>query len=333
MVVFCWTDGRQKFPERSHLLGNPARKPDVQWYVGDDGEAALKYVHDELKKTSDSEVRMSRNKDSEDISMSFMHGGKEWVVKFSSNFPRSKASLTSDGENRGEIGGETVEIAVRRMIDLLFSPMNQPKGTVQWYDGDEGVVNLGYVHDELKKIAVGEVRMSRRKSTLDITLAFERQGQAWQVKLPSSFPRSYVTLVKNEEELGTVGGDTVEAGTKAIIRRIIGQWYATDGGEASLKYVFDELTQIADDEVQMSRHLDTQDITLAVTYHGQQWQVKFPFNFPHSNAKVTFDGHVYAVVGGETLQTAVEAIKNRIMSVDNPAAKTVFWKAVTCAPS
>ena len=175
--------------------------------------------------------------------------------------------------------------------------------------------------------------MHRKTDTQDVTLKFERQGQAWQVKFPFNFPRSPATLVKNEEELRTVGGNTIETATGAIINHIIGQWYATDEGEDDLRYVFDELKQIADDDVEMSRNTDTQDITLSLERHGNQWQVKFPSDFPSSNAKLTFKGDVYAAVGGDSLEAAVSAIKNRISSVDNPAAKTVFWKSVACPTS
>ena len=329
---FC-SDGthpRQQFPERSHLLGNPVGTRDVQWYVGGDG--ALKYVFDELTQIADGDVNMSRNTTTLDISMNFMHRGQEWIVKFPPNFPRSEARLSSDGEERGEVGGDTVQIAVRRMINVLIPLMHQPND-VQWYTGDEGEADLKHVHDGLKRIADGEVKMRRKRDTQDITLSFERQGQTWQVKFPSNFPRSHVTLVKNGEELRTVGGKTVETATGAIINRIIGQWYATDEGEAALRYVFDELKKIADDDVEMSRNTNTQDISLSLERHGEQWQVKFPSDFPGSNAKLTFQGDVYAVVGGDSLEAAVSAIKNRISSVDNPAAKSVFWKVVSCPTS
>lgn len=331
---FC-SDGthpNQQFPERSHLLGNPVRTQNVQWYIGGEGEAALKYVFDELAQIADGDVNMSRDKVTQDISMNFMHRGREWVVKFPPNFPRSKARLSSNGEERGESGGDTVQLAVRRMISVLISSLHQ-QNDVQWYADDEGEADLKHVFDELKRIADGEVKMRRKTDTQDVTLKFERQGQAWQVKFPFNFPRSPATLVKNGEELRTVGGNTIETATGAIINHIIGQWYATDEGEDDLRYVFDELKQIADDDVEMSRNTDTQDITFSLERHGNQWQVKFPSDFPSSNAKLTFKGDVYAAVGGDSLEVAVSAIKNRISSVDNPAAKTVFWKAVACPTS
>lgn len=458
--------------ERSHLLGNPARPRAVQWYVGEGGEAALKYVFDELTQIADGNVNMSRNTDTQDISISFIHRGKEWSVKFPLNFPRSKASLSSDGEERGKIGGGTVEIAVRGMLRLLNSrepghlshhqrdnptvestvqwyasddgeadlkyvfneltrlvngevkmrrntdtqdialnfeyqgqiwqikfPANFPKskanlirdgdeegkfggenvkvavraivnritslkqpsaemfvlpartGMVQWYSGGEGEAHLKYVFEEMMKIADGEVKMSRDKDIQDVTLSFNRQGQAWQIQFPSDFPVSSVSLTSDGEDCGKVGGNTVESATIAITNRITGhcfgneggagtfeeqarratiQWYAGEQGEAALKYVFDELRQLADDGVQMSRKIDTQDVTLRFKRHAQQWQVKFPSNFPNSDARLIFNGDVYAVVGSDTFETAVRTIKYHISSADQPGATTVHWKSISC---
>ena len=463
---------KRRSPERSHLLGNPARPPAVQWYVGEEGEAALKYVFDELTQMADGNVNMSRNTETQDISISFIHNGKEWIVKFPLNFPRSKASLSSDGEQRGRIGGDTVEIAVRRMLRLLTSPKahnpsthqrdnpvcdsavqwyagddgeadlkyvfneltrlangevkmrrntvtqdialnfeyqgqtwkikfpaNFPKskanlirdgeeegkiggenakaavraivnrikslkhpsaemfalpactGMVQWYADGEGEAHLKYVFDEMMKFADGEVTISRDKDVQDVTLSFNRQGQAWQIRFPSNFPVGFASLTCDGEDCGKVGGNTVESTTIAITNRITGQydgneggagmfeepaqratiqWYADDQGEAALKYVFDELRQLADDGVQMSRKIDTQDVTLRFKRHTQQWQVKFPSNFPHSDARLIFNGDVYAVVGGDTLESAVSAIKSRISFADQPEAMNVHWKSVAC---
>lgn len=467
MLCVVFADGTppiQKPPERSHLLGNSARTPAVQWYTGEQGEGALKHVFDELTQIADSNVNMSRNTVTQDVSMSFIHHGQEWEVKFPSNFPRGNACVTCDGEERDMIGGDTVEIAVRRIISLIIVtirmdqpplhrhgklgdkaviqwyhgdegeadlkyvhgeltriangevkisrktdtqnvtlsfvcqeqswqvkfPSNFPKSKAslvkdgeeqgkiggvnvkvavraiisrisptkesssdmfrppacealaQWYDGDEGEAALKYVFGELTKIADGEVNMRRKTDTQDITLSFERRGQIWQVKFPSNFPNSFASLISNGEECRKVGGDNVESATSAIANHIAGQrnaginiptvqWYVSEQGEADLKYVFHQLTQIADDDVSMSRNTDTQDVTLSFERHGQQWQVTFPSNFPNSNASLTFNGDVYANVGGNTLETAVSAIIYRIKSVDQPGAKTVHWKA--CAIS
>ena len=461
---------KQKPPERSHLLGNPGYTPGVHWYVGEQGELDLKHVFNELSQVADSDVNMSRNTVTQDVSMSFTYHGQEWKVTFPFNFPRSEATLRSDGEERRKIGGDTVESAVRGMISLLVSSMNRPlprgqgqpahKAGDQWYSGVQGEADLKFVFDELTRIADEEVKMTRKTDTQDITLSFERQGKAWKVKFPAefprskarllkereeygkiggdnmniavdaiirrilsakdpaadmfakspqnaaiqwyagdegeaalkyvynelkkiadgemkmrrnidsqdvklilynqeqkwqvtfppNFPRSHATLDRNGEECGKVGGESVETATSAIINHIAGlrcadnedkvdmfgppagaQWYAGDQGEASLKYVFQQLAQIADGDVRMSRNTNTQDITLSFERHGQQWQVKLPSNFPSFNARLIFNGDVCAEVGGNTLETAVSAIKNRISSVDQPAAKTFYWKAVSCA--
>ena len=81
---------------------------------------------------------------------------------------------------------------------------------------------------------------------------------------------------------------------------------AGDQGEASLKYVFQQLAQIADGDVRMSRNTNTQDITLSFERHGQQWQVKLPSNFPSFNARLIFNGDVCAEVGGNTLENCCQ---------------------------
>ena len=87
--MFSSTD---RTPERSNLLRNPAHESAVHWYFGAEGEAALKYVFDELTKIADGKANMSRNTNTQDISISFRCRGQEWIVKFPSNFPGSKAS-------------------------------------------------------------------------------------------------------------------------------------------------------------------------------------------------------------------------------------------------
>ena len=191
---------KQKPPERSHLLGNPGYTPGVHWYVGEQGELDLKHVFNELSQVADSDVNMSRNTVTQDVSMSFTYHGQEWKVTFPFNFPRSEATLRSDGEERRKIGGDTVESAVRGMISLLVSSMNRPlprgqgqpahKAGDQWYSGVQGEADLKFVFDELTRIADEEVKMTRKTDTQDITLSFERQGKAWKVKFPAEFPRS-----------------------------------------------------------------------------------------------------------------------------------------------
>lgn len=209
--------------------------------------------------------------------------------------------------------------------------INQPESSVQWYVGEKGEAALRFVFDELKSIADTEVTMSREKSTKDLSLRFERHSRSWQVKFPASFPSSQATVVKNGEEEVAIGGNTMEASIREIVSHIVraSQWYASSEGEAALKYAFDELTQMADSGVEIIRNRGTQDITLIFVRHGHMWRVQFSCYFPESYAKVTYEEDVYASVPGETLETAVREIKQRISASDNAGAKTMFWKAVT----
>jgi len=354
---------KQKSPERSHLLGNPARTPSVQWYAGEQGEAALKHVFDELTQIAHGDINISRNKATQDVSMSFMHRGQAWVVSFPRNFPSSKASLTRDGEERGKIGGDSVESAVRRIIGVLISSTDQPsphrwenpphKAAIQWYSGEEGEADLKYVFDELTRIADGEVKMSRTKDIHDVTLSLERQGQTWKVKFPSSFPKSKASLIKDGEEQGKVGGVNVKIAVRSIVSRISSakdpaldmfgpsarkdatQWYVGDQGEAALKYVFDEITKIADGEVKMSRTTDTQDVNLSFERQGQTWQVKFPYNFPRSFASLIRNGGDSGKIGGGTVETATSAITDHIAGkkcIGNEDEANVFGQPARRTP-
>ena len=318
---------------RDQMSGNPARVAAEQWYAGDQGEAALKFVLDRFTNIADSAgVKITRATDTQNVTMTFERRGKEWQVAFPSNFPRSRASLACSGElNTRMIGGDTIEIAVSSMINCISSlDQPSPRGNGaphvvahdQWYVGEKGEAELKYIFDELRSIAESEVRMTRKLDTQDLSLNFHHEGQDWQVVFPSNFPRSYVTLSTNEEEHVIVSGNTVKIAVNAIIAHIrdsrparmtATQWYASKEGEMALKYIFDELRDFADGKaVNMSRKTDTQDITLTFQRHGQDWHVKFPFNFPRSSASLSYNGTFYARVGGDTVENAVSAIINRI---------------------
>ena len=333
---------------------NPAYEPGVQWYSGDHGEEDLRYLFNELSMIADGELSMSRKTDTQDITMKFERNGQTWQVQFPSNFPRSRASLMRNGQTHGKIGGEDVKASVEALVTHILSeeepateaiaPVAQ-RGTTQWYAGDKGEAALKRVYDELKENADGEVKMSRDTDTQDIKMRLEYHGQRWQVIYPHNFPGSAATLHRNGEEYVKVGGNSVETAATAIVNHISGhghtempacahaQWYSGDQGQASLRYVYEELGRIADDEVQMSRDTDTKDITLSFNRHGQQWMIRFPSIFPRSKANLIFNGQVHAEAGGNTLETAVTAIKNRILSVDQPGAKTLYWKRTSCIPS
>ena len=208
--------------------GNPARTAAVQWYAGEQGEAALKYVFDKFGSIADGEVKMSRMTDTQDVKLSFEHRGQEWKVAFPFNFPSSNARLTAFGDAYTVIGGDTLQIAVRAIIGHISS-LNQPQADMrgnaslqmpvhhQWYVGVEGEDALKYIFDELSKIADSEVKMSRKTDTQDLTLSFHLNGQYWQVKFPSTFPRTNASLSAEEEFYAMVGGDTIRAAVNSII--------------------------------------------------------------------------------------------------------------------
>ena len=310
----------------------------LQWYASDQGEADLKYIFRQLTAMADSEVHMSRKKETQNLSMSFQRHGQLWQVSFPADFPSSNASLFTNGEVCAVAGGDTVRSAVRAMISRIKqTPAVGIHGSTedQWYGGEQGEAILKYVVDELTNIANSEVKMSRKTDTQDLTLSFKRFRQHWQVKFPSNFPRSDASLFINREFNAMVGGDTVETAVRAIINGISSldpsfsitrnnpthphpavQWYAGENGEATLKYVFNELSKIAHDDVQMSRRTDTQDITMCFFRQGREWQVTFPSNFPSSEASLSINKQVCATIGGDNVENAVCATINYITSRD-----------------
>ena len=281
---------------------------------------------------------MSRKKETQNISMRFQRHGQKWQVKFPPDFPRSNASVSTNGEVCAEVGGDTIRSAVRAIISAIKHPPVVEMHAIparmvasQWYGGEQGEATLRYVFNELTSIANSEVKMSRKTDTQDVTLSFERLGQNWQVTFPSNFPRSKASLSSDGEFVTLIGGNNVEAAVKAIANRVSSldqqpfagihsnsQWYTGECGEATLKYVFDELKKIADGNVEMSRKTDTQDITLCFYRHGQEWQVKFPSNFPSSNASLAINRSPCAAIGGDNVEDAIRAIIKHITSMDQP---------------
>jgi len=312
--------------------GNPARVAADQWYAGEQGEAALKFVLDKFTNIADNaRVKMSRKTDTQNVTLTFELHHQEWQVTFPNNFPRSSASLTCLGELKTRIGGDTIETAVSAMIDRISS-LDQPSDQRgngapqvaahdQWYVGEKGEATLKYIFDQLRSIADSEVKMTRKSDTQDLTLNFRYEGQDWQLEFPFNFPRSYVSLSTNGEVRAVVGGSMVKTAINAIIAHIrdsrptaVTQWYAGGEGETVLKYIFDELRNIADgNAVDMSRKTDTQDVTLSFQRHGQDWHVKFPFNFPRSSANLFYNGEFYARICGDTVEKAVSAMISRVL--------------------
>lgn len=328
--VISLLDKRQL--ERSALVGHESTPgTTAQWYDGPEGETTLKYVFTELKAIADNNaVDMIRNKHTRNISMNFVHRGKECRIDFPFSFPTDRASLNLNGVEGDKIGGDTVEIAVRSMISI-FSSTDQPTSIAQWYACEEGETHLKSVFDEVKNIADGKVRMSRQRETQDVTMTIERHGQSWKVKFPANFPTSRATVIKNGAEQVSVGDNTVEGSARAIVDYIVAQWYNTSEGEAALKYVFDELTQISDNRIEMSRNRNSQNITLKLLCHGHQWQVKFPPDFPTSNATVVHRDNNCESVGGENLEVAVNAIRHHISSSSrNQRSGTISRRAMKC---
>ena len=70
---------------------------------------------------------------------------------------------------------------------------------VQWYSGEEGNQKLQKVVEDLKKIAMGNVDMSRDTITQDLSLSFKdkHRGNNWEIRFPSGFPTVGALLILN----------------------------------------------------------------------------------------------------------------------------------------
>ena len=332
----CLLPSTGETPLRQEYSG--VNRASSQWYTSEKGEADVKHTFDKFKEIADGEVKMSRKTETQNLSMSFQRHGQQWQIKFPPDFPRSNASVFTDKQAFAEVGGDTIRSAVRAIISAITHPPAVgahyvPVGMTanQWYAGEQGEVILRYVFNELTNIADSGVKMSRKTDSQDVTLSFERHGQHWKITFPSNFPRTDASLSKNGEFCTMVGDNTVETAMREIIDRISSldqrpitgihanpQWYKGEYGETALKYVFSELEKIADRHVEMSRKTDTQDITLCFYRQGQEWQVKFPSNFPSSNASLFINRKLSATIGGDSVDSAVRGIVNHITSMAQP---------------
>lgn len=343
-----------------HQKDSPVSSPTLQWYSGDEGEADLKYVYKGFKSIANEKVEMLRNTDTRDITFTFQREGQQWQIIFPSDFPKSPASLMKNGDEQEVIGGDNVKTATQAIVNYIISSREPSGGAfvesdgdteVQWYVSGEGESRLKYIFDEMEKIADGVVYISRNKGTRNVTLKFDRQGQSWQIKFPPNFPRDSVRMIRDDEECGDVGGNTIESVTNGITNFITGQtysadnedygmfqqaaqttssqWYIGENGQTALKYVVNELSHITDSQVQMSRKINTHDITLRFQRLGHRWEIEFPSNFPGSNARITVNDCSHETVGGDTLETAVTAIKNSIFR-KNPVVRIVPKSAKSC---
>ena len=326
-------------PKGALVHSGAAKVTADQWYENIQGEAALRYVLNELANFADSEVNMSRQKDTHDVTLSFTRYGDHWEIRFPPDFPRSEVNLLN-GDFSKMVGGDNTNTAVQAMISAMIQAQPKRAGenlvpvtrmsVEQWYAGDQGEAALRYVSRELRDITDNELGMSRKKDTHDITLRLKRNGQHWEIAFPSNFPKSNASLFKSGEFYAIVGGDQLETAVREIINRIktldqpsadiyghpasvtTEQWYAGHSGEATLRYVFDALREIADGEVKMRRNAETHDITLSLHHRGREWQITFPFNFPKSNAGVSTNGKDNKIFAENTVENSVSALINHI---------------------
>ena len=97
------------------------------------------------------------------------------------------------------------------------------------------------------------------------------------------------------------------------------QWYAGGEGNRSLQHVYQAFQSIArSGKVGMARDTQTHDMSMSFIdqKYGKEWEVKFPFDFPHHGARMmeTMQGRVCGTTqrehrqpdNAESLQKAVE---------------------------
>ncbi|KAL9973774.1 hypothetical protein ACROYT_G020274 [Oculina patagonica] len=148
---------------------NPAHTAAYQWYAGTQGEKALEYVFDKFTNIADSGVEMSRETDTQDITLNFKYQGQHLQVNFPYNFPRSSSLITSGGD-RIVIGGDTTETAVSAIINSISSVKPQAHlrsnpahmAADQWYAVKQGVPMDEELEELGQKIAGDWERLGRR---------------------------------------------------------------------------------------------------------------------------------------------------------------------------
>ena len=142
-MIHCISSLHQPSPRGN---GAPQVAAHDQWYVGEKGEAALKYIFDELRSIAESEVRMTRKIDTQDLTLNLHYEGQDWQVEFPSNFPRSYVTLSTN-EEHVIVSGNTVKTAVSAIIAHIRSTR---MAVTQWYAGKDGEMDLKYIFDKLR---------------------------------------------------------------------------------------------------------------------------------------------------------------------------------------
>ena len=143
-----------------------------------------------------------------------------------------------------------------------------------------------------------------------------RNTQHTVINNPPAHQQSAATGQVRRNYLGPSRSQSQEAETQSF------QWYASEGGNKALQFVYKEFQNIARSRhVEMVRDTETHNMSMSFTdqYHGSKWEVKFPFKFPRSGAILAETsqspigfGHASLVEqrqpDQETVQKAVERI-------------------------
>ena len=90
------------------------------------------------------------------------------------------------------------------------------------------------------------------------------------------------------------------------------QWYSENGGEANLKLVYENIKEIADGDVQMTRDKTTQDMSLSCRISGQEWTVAFPSRFPQVGAELRRRGQVVLYTSESSIIAATFEIRRAV---------------------
>ena len=77
------------------LHGNPVRVAANQWYAGTQGERTLKYIFSKFTSIADTEVKMSRRTDIQDVTLSFEAHGQLCIAQNSATHPGPFLSLVA----------------------------------------------------------------------------------------------------------------------------------------------------------------------------------------------------------------------------------------------
>ena len=197
--------GQENYPSRDHT---------PQWYETETDITKRTMAYATTLADDPGTVKVSRDKITLNLTITFTHHYYDWSIEFPADFPRGSARLqqkynTHSLSVRGQGNIHSFEKALestlqehcttcmRVVSSNVASPSRHQQGetqVVQWYDKQPST--LERTIDIVTSLADGKDApcILRDKSTNKITLEFKHHGGKWAVEFPPNFPTGNVKL-------------------------------------------------------------------------------------------------------------------------------------------